>query len=76
MVKNDEFDNAIESLRVEIAAIRTSISDKKNTKMENLINDNLEPSSSDDETDSDSDNEFDNEPKKPSKISDYESDNE
>ena len=44
--------------------------------MENLINDDLEPSSSDDETDSDSDNEFDNEPKKPSKISDYESDNE
>ena len=48
----------------------------KKTKMENLINDDLEPSSSDDETDSDSDNEFDNEPKKPSKISDNESDNE
>ena len=30
MAKKDEFDNAIESLRVEIAAIRTSLSDMKN----------------------------------------------
>ena len=41
----------------------------KKTKMENLINDNLEPSSSDNETDSVSDNETDNE-------SDNETDNE
>ena len=34
----------------------------KKTKMENLINDDLEPSSSDNETDSDSDNDTDNEP--------------
>ena len=33
----------------------------KNTKMENLINDDLEPRSSDDETDNDSDNESGNE---------------
>ena len=33
----------------------------KKTKMENLINDNLEKGSSDDETDYDSDNETDNE---------------
>ena len=35
---------------------------KKKTKMENLINDNLDLSSSDDETDNESDNEteFDN----------------
>ena len=33
----------------------------KKTKMENLINDNLEKGSSDDETDNDSDNETDNE---------------
>ena len=33
----------------------------KKTKMENLINDDLEPGSSDNETDSDSDNETDNE---------------
>ena len=33
----------------------------KTTKMENLINDDLEPSSSDNETDSDSDNDIDNE---------------
>ena len=41
----------------------------KNTKMENLINDDLEPSSSDNETDSDSDNDTHNE-------SDNETDNE
>ena len=41
----------------------------KKTKMENLINDDLEPSSSDNETDSDSDSETDNE-------SDNETDNE
>ena len=41
----------------------------KKTKMENLINDDLEPSSSDNETDSDSDNDTDNE-------SDNETDNE
>ena len=34
----------------------------KKTKMENIINDNLDPSSSDNETDSDSDNDTDNEP--------------
>ena len=33
----------------------------KQTKIENLINDDLEPSSSDDETENDSDNESDNE---------------
>ena len=33
----------------------------KKTKMENLINDELESSSSDNETDSESDNEFSNE---------------
>ena len=33
----------------------------KKTKMENLINDDLESSSSDNETESDSDNESDNE---------------
>ena len=33
----------------------------KKTKMENLINDDLEPSSSDDETENDPDNESDNE---------------
>ena len=37
MVKKDEFDNAIESLRVEIAAIRTSISDKKILKWRILL---------------------------------------
>ena len=41
----------------------------KTTKMENFINDDLEPSSSDNETDSDSDNDTDNE-------SDNETDNE
>ena len=30
--------------------------------MENLINDDLKPSSSDDESDNESDNEYDNEP--------------
>ena len=34
----------------------------KKTKMENIINDNLDPSSSDNETDSNSDNDTDNEP--------------
>ena len=34
----------------------------KKTKMENLINDDLEWNSSDNETESDSDNESDNEP--------------
>ena len=34
----------------------------KKTKMENLINDNLDLSSSDDETDNESDNDSDNEP--------------
>ena len=48
----------------------------KNTKMESFINDDLERSSSDDETDSDFDNESDNKAKKPSKKSDNESDNE
>ena len=33
----------------------------KQTKIENLINDDLEPSSSDDETENDSDSESDNE---------------
>ena len=32
----------------------------KRIKMENLINDSLEPSSSDDESDNESDNEYDN----------------
>ena len=49
----------------------------KKTKMENLINDEIERSSSDNETDSDSvnesDNERSNEPKKPSKKTDNES---
>ena len=48
----------------------------KNTKMESFINDDLERSSSNDETDSDFDNESDNKAKKPSKKSDNESDNE
>ena len=34
----------------------------KKTKMKSFINDEFEPSSSDDESDSDSDNETDNEP--------------
>ena len=33
----------------------------KQTKIENLINDDLEPSSSDDETENESGNEYDNE---------------
>ena len=44
----------------------------KNTKMENLINNDLDPSLSDDETDSDSGNEPENESEKPSKKSDNE----
>ena len=48
----------------------------KNTKMESFINDDLERSSSNDETNSDFDNESDNKAKKPSKKSDNESDNE
>ena len=43
----------------------------KKTKMDTFINDDLESSSSDNETESDSDNEFDNESK-----SDNETDNE
>ena len=41
MVKKDEFDNAIESLRGEIAAIRTSLSDMKNDVMEALREENV-----------------------------------
>ena len=48
----------------------------KKIKMENLISDDLEPGSSDNETESDSDNESDNKPKKLSKKSDNETDNE
>ena len=52
----------------------------KKTKIYNLINDELESGSSDDETESDSDNETDNksdnELEKPSKISNNECDNE
>ena len=52
----------------------------KKTKMKYIVNDNLEPSSSDNESESDSDNEsdneFGNESKKPSKKFDNESDNE
>ena len=48
----------------------------KKTKMESFINDELEPSSSDDETDSDSDNEANNESDNDgSEKSDNESDN-
>ena len=48
----------------------------KKTKMENLINDDLDAGLSDDETDSVSDNELDDESKKPSKKSDNEFGNE
>ena len=52
----------------------------KKTKIENLINDELEASLSDNETESDSgnesDNENDNESEKPSKKSDNKSENE
>ena len=41
MVKKDEFDNAIESLRVEIAAIRTSISDMENDLIQVLREENI-----------------------------------
>ena len=41
MVKKDEFDNAIESLRGEIAAIRTSLSDMKNDVMQALREENV-----------------------------------
>ena len=44
----------------------------KMTTMGNFINDDIEPSSSDNETESDSDNESASEPKKPSKESDNE----
>ena len=44
----------------------------KKTKMENLINDDLDAGLSDDETDSVSDNELDDESKKPPKKSDNE----
>ena len=44
----------------------------KKTKMENLVNDDLDAGLSDDETDSVSDNELDDESKKPSKKSDNE----
>ena len=41
MVKEDEFDNAIESLRGEIAAIRTSLSDMKNDVIQALREENI-----------------------------------
>ena len=48
----------------------------KNTKMESIINDEFEPTSSDDENDSDSDNETNNDKNnEPSNEIDNESDN-
>ena len=41
MVKKDEFDNAIESLRGETEAIRTSISDMKNDVIQTLREENI-----------------------------------
>ena len=41
MVKKDEFDNAIESLRGEIAAIRTSLPDMKNDIIGALREENI-----------------------------------
>ena len=41
MVKKDEFDNAIESLREETEAIRTSISDMKNDVIQTLREENI-----------------------------------
>ena len=41
MVKEDEFDNAIESLRGKIAAIRTSLSDIKNDVIQALREENI-----------------------------------
>ena len=41
MVKKDEFDNAIESLRGEIAAIRTSLPDMKNDIIGALHEENI-----------------------------------
>ena len=41
MVKKDEFDSAIESLRGEIAAIRMSLSDMKNDVIQALLEENI-----------------------------------
>ena len=41
MVEKDEFDNAIESLRREIAAIRTSLYDMKNGVIQALREENI-----------------------------------
>ena len=41
MLKKDEFDNAIELLKEEIAAIRTSLSDMKNDAIQALREENI-----------------------------------
>ena len=41
MVKRDEFDNAIESLKEEIAAIRTSLSDMTSDVIQALREENI-----------------------------------
>ena len=58
------------------ALLKECKSEMKKTKMENFINDDLDQSSSDNETDTDSDDETDNESDNDeSKKSDNESDN-